>query len=107
MRRATGYHLSRNGRRPFLAYVVIWSSCHLVILSLGCHARAPAPAPVESAESPWFQDITREAGLNFVHDAGPLGQHFLPEIIGSGAAFLDFDNDGRLDILLLQNGGPH
>jgi hypothetical protein len=52
-------------------------------------------------------DITEESGLHFVHDAGPTGSYFLPQIIGSGAALFDFDNDERLDIYLLQNGGAH
>jgi hypothetical protein len=55
----------------------------------------------------WFKDVTEESGLNFVHDAGPVGSYFMPQIMGSGAAFLDFDNDGRLDIYLVQNGGPN
>jgi hypothetical protein len=44
--------------------------------------------------------------LNFVHDAGPVGHYFLPQAVGSGGAVFDFDNDGRLDLYLLQNGGP-
>jgi hypothetical protein len=51
-------------------------------------------------------DVTEELGLNFVHDAGPVGDYFMPQQVGSGAAFFDFNNDGRLDIYLLQNGGP-
>ena len=35
------------------------------------------------------------------------GDYFMPQIMGSGAALFDFDNDGRLDIYLLQNGGPN
>jgi len=57
-------------------------------------------------EPPWFVDVTEEVGLNFVHDAGPVGDYFMPQQVGSGAALFDFDQDGRLDILLLQNGGP-
>jgi hypothetical protein len=45
-------------------------------------------------------------GLNFIHDAGPTGTYFFPQILGSGAALFDFNNDGRLGIYLLQNGGP-
>src|SRR2546430_8909214 len=61
----------------------------------------------EPDEPAWFEDVTEQAGLNFVHDPGPLGNYFMPEMVGSGAALFDFDNDGRLDIYLLQNGGPH
>jgi hypothetical protein len=41
-----------------------------------------------------------------VHDPGPTGRYFFPQIQGSGAALFDFDNDGRLDVLLLQCAGP-
>src|SRR5438552_4179341 len=69
-------------------------------------ADASASGPVEVRDAAWFRDVTREVGLDFVHDAGPLGRHFMPEMVGSGAAVLDFDNDGLLDIYLVQNGGP-
>jgi hypothetical protein len=60
------------------------------------------PTPAE-----WFADITDQVGLRFIHDpGGPLNDYFVPRIIGSGAALFDFNKDGRLDILLLQNAGP-
>jgi hypothetical protein len=61
----------------------------------------------EPAGPPWFVDVTEELGLHFVHDAGPVGNYFMPQQVGSGAAFFDFNNDKRLDIYLLQNGGPN
>jgi hypothetical protein len=54
----------------------------------------------------WFEDVTEKLGLDFTHEAGPAGSYFMPRVMGSGCAFLDVDGDGRLDILLLQNGGP-
>ncbi len=75
----------------------------------GCRTPVPSAAVIdETPETPWFQDVTQDVGLDFVHDAGPLPTDvaFLPQIIGSGAALFDFDNDGRLDIFLLQNAGP-
>jgi hypothetical protein len=72
-------------------------------LLFGC-ARPPAPAA--PANPPWFREVSEEVGLRFIHQAGPTGCYFLPQIIGSGAALFDYDNDGRLDVYLLQNGGP-
>ena len=57
-------------------------------------------------EPPWFADVTDEVGLDFTHDAGPVGDYFMPQQVGSGAAIFDFDNDGLPDLYLLQNGGP-
>src|SRR4051794_40144947 len=71
------------------------------LLGAGCSRRPDAPA------APWFEDVTAEVGLDFTHDAGPVDQrYFMPQIVGSGAALFDFDGDGRLDIYLLNNGGP-
>jgi len=50
-----------------------------------------------------FIDITKSAGIRFTHNTGAFGKKYLPETLGPGAAFLDFDNDGWQDILL-QNG---
>ncbi len=81
----------------------------LAVLGPGCRPEPPArPAgAAPAAPAPWFLDVTESCGLEFVHDAGPTGSYFLPQVIGSGAALFDFDNDGRLDAYLLQNGGPH
>ena len=76
----------------------------LVFLLVGC--RKPA-SPVEPVEAAWFEEVTAEVGIDFVHDAGPVDEkYFMPQITGSGSALFDFDGDGRLDILLLNNGGP-
>ena len=78
------------------------------VLLAGC---GPAPTPTSDsltfAGPGWFDDATADAGLDFVHDAGPTdGSYFMPQSLGAGAALLDFNNDGLLDILLLQSGGP-
>lgn len=71
----------------------------------GCQGADPAPTAPPSGPL-LFRDAAEQAGLSFVHDPGPLGDYFMPQIIGSGAALLDFDNDGLLDIYLLHNAGP-
>src|SRR5262245_47167136 len=80
----------------------------LAITGPGCR-QTTRPTDVDQPSSPpWFVEVTQEVGLNFVHDAGPLpgDRYFMPQIMGSGAALLDFDQDGRLDIYLIQNAGP-
>jgi hypothetical protein len=55
------------------------------------------------AAGPGFRlsDVTGAAGLNFHHNSGAYGAKFLPETMGPGCAFLDYDNDGWLDILIV------
>ena len=61
-------------------------------------ARAKNPP---SAPHPHFVDITRSTGINFVHNNGAFGKKYLPETLGSGVAFIDYNNSGRQSILLI------
>ncbi len=53
------------------------------------------------AALPQFTDATAAAGIRFRHNRGGFGKKYLPETMGSGCAFVDFDRDGWPDILLL------
>ncbi len=68
-------------------------------------ARAAPEAVVREAKPPAvrFADGTAAAGIRFVHTTGAYGDKLLPESMGSGVAFLDYDNDGDPD-LLFANG---
>ena len=49
-----------------------------------------------------FKEVAEQVGLKFQHYNGMTGKFYLPEITGSGGAFFDFDNDGDLDVFLVQ-----
>jgi hypothetical protein len=53
------------------------------------------------AQQPHFRDITTQAGIHFTHNNGAFGKKWLPETMGPGCAFIDYDNDGYPDILLV------
>ncbi len=103
MNRSVDHPIHRAPRSRFaLAAVALAAALTVVVWGLWPAAEPPPVAP------PWFADWTVDAGVHFVHDAGPLpgdGPYFVPQIMGSGAALLDFDGDGRLDLYLLTNGG--
>ena len=58
-----------------------------------------------------FRDITAQAGIHFTHNNGAFGKKWLPETMGPGCAFIDYDNDGYPDIVLINGeefpGHPH
>ena len=61
----------------------------------------PGQNPAHSNSNVRFTDITKSAGINFVHHSGAFGKKYLPETLGPGCAFFDYDNDGYPDILLV------
>ncbi len=73
-------------------------SIFLFLFSLGFSPVARAQS-VEAGVT--FQDVTAKAGIHFVHNNGAFGKKFLPETVGPGVAFIDYDNDGWPDIFLV------
>ena len=86
----------RVNTRPFVVYSV------LVCLA-GCRA-AEQTAVLREPSVEWFVDRTEETGLTFTHFNGMSGDFYYPEVMPPGVALLDFDNDGDLDVFVIQGG---
>ena len=101
-----------------------WSLIGVMVVCLGtvvgvlyARRKPPAPAPkITAFSAPMaathsdagipnvpFQDVTTSAGIHFVHNNGAYGDKLLPETMGSGVAFLDFDNDNAQDLLFVNS----
>ncbi|QKK03809.1 MAG: CRTAC1 family protein [Pseudomonadota bacterium] len=61
-----------------------------------------------SVPAAWFEDVAPAAGVDFEYRNGMRGEFYFPEIMGGGAALLDYNRDGLLDLYLVQAGpiGP-
>ncbi len=104
-----------------------WSLAVIVVVALGVTAvvwwmgrpepdgpevsiQTAAPTAVDRAQAPAvpFTEIAEEAGIRFVHYNGAYGDKLLPETMGGGAAFFDYDLDGDSDLLLVNGASwPH
>ena len=62
-----------------------------------------SPTPPRPSGPIEFTDVTAQAGIHFKHNSGAFGKKYLPETLGVGCAFLDYDNDGWQDILLVNS----
>jgi len=103
--------IGRAFRGSAIAFVII---ALIVVGGIFVLKRKPAPAPAQQTKltapaasqaapaaipTARFTDITTAAGITFVHHNGAYGDKLLPETMGGGCAFFDFDNDGDPDLL--------
>jgi enediyne biosynthesis protein E4 len=66
-------------------------------------APASPTRPQDEVPITKFTDITRQAGITFTHATGAYGEKLLPETMGGGVAFFDYDNDGQQDLLFINS----
>lgn len=122
-RNSSRFH-ERASRAKFLRYVSgkFWQSLDVrtplpkrcartvAIIGLGliiaCDKSPPLAKEPLGTPRGWFEDGTESSGVRFRHEVETSGQYLFSESIGSGGAFFDFDNDGRLDLYLIHNVNP-
>src|ERR1700751_5485376 len=89
-------HVSRTSKCIFMSIAVLIA---IVIGTTGLTGTGITTNATPSAFR--FDDITRAAGIHFVHNNGAFGKKWLPETMGPGVAFIDYDNDGWQDVLIV------
>lgn len=106
--------VSKVFRLSLVAFIVIVAGASAAYF-ISKRKAAPPPARItqlaapvakeyeKTVEAPTvkFTDVTAAAGITFKHNSGALGEKMLPETMGGGGAFLDFDNDGDQDLLFV------
>src|SRR2546427_2828360 len=105
MRAANAWHrllLRSLSRRELLRQLL--TACGRIACTPPLFAQSLRALPLQAA-APWFEEVpAAKSGIQWVHTAGQSAMKYLPETSGAGCAFFDFDNDGWMDIYLVNSG---
>ena len=77
----------------------VWCAAAWLAMANILSGQVPTSPPESSPVT--FRDITQKAGIRFVHNNAAFGKKYLPETMGPGVAFIDYDNDGWQDVFLV------
>lgn len=72
------------------------------LVCLSCQPAAPDPLPVPAVD--WFEEVATATDVDFEHIRSTSSLFYFPEIMAGGVAWLDIDNDGWMDLYLVQGG---
>lgn len=94
---------------PILGVLLLGAGVGLALWVSGCSSRQPEPppaeqVPVESPGLPWYIDVTSTAGISFTHFDSASPMYYIPETTAGGCGWIDYDNDGWIDLLCIQDG---
>ena len=89
-----------------LKQILTTSASKIILLGLIIYLAGCEDPEKKLIRDSFLTEITDQSNLLFLHDPAVDGNYYMPESIGSGGAFLDYDNDGDLDVYLL-NGAEH
>src|SRR5205823_14050055 len=89
---------------------VLVAGCIAVSAGLACRYSTGSATPRSAVPSPTpaavqFVEISDAAGIHFRHETGATGRKYMPDTMGSGVAFFDYDNDGWQDLLFVNCTG--
>jgi enediyne biosynthesis protein E4 len=76
----------------------------VALLILGLPSDSPSQGNGSKRTVVTFEDVTKTSGIVWVHNNAHSPERFLPETVGAGCAFFDYDNDGWMDIFLVNSG---
>jgi hypothetical protein len=95
MKMPTRTHTAQLTRRDFVSRVIAGA----LLLP-----RWPLFTSPTASQFPFEEVLPEKSGIRWVHSSGKSPQKYLPESSGAGCAFLDYDNDGWMDIYLVNSG---